>query len=389
MGISQKDVGSRPLRILHVVGGMDRGGLETWLMHVLRTIDRTRFTMDFLVHAAQPCAYDEEIRALGSRVIYGGDHHSLWGYKKRFDEVLALHGPYDVVHSHVAYFSGRVLRLAAGQGVRVRIAHSHSDRAAREAKFGIKRRLYVQLMQRMIRRFATAGLAASEPAAASLFGANWASERSVEVVHCGLDFSPYAEPIERAQGREQVREQVRAELGIAPDALLIGHVGRFEAPKNHAHLLEVARSLRRREPRAWLLMVGDGALRADTERRASEVGLDQVVFAGVREDVPRLLRAMDVFVFPSIFEGLGLALVEAQAAGLPCVISQSIPQEADVVPELVCRMGLEQQAGLWAEAVLQMAARPRPSARQAHRVVANSSFCIAQSVENLVRIYGR
>jgi len=183
---------------------------------------------------------------------------------------------------------------------------------------------------------------------------------------------------------------VRGELGIAPDAFVIGHVGRFFEPKNHSFLLEVTAEAAKREPRTVLLSVGDGPLRSQIEQKAISLGIrERVIFTGARADVFRLMQgAMDLFVFPSLFEGLGLALIEAQAAGLPCVISDVIPQDADVVPPLVRRMPLSAMPAAWVNAILaDKSATLVPNQRECMQLLEQSTFNITASVAALEELY--
>jgi glycosyltransferase involved in cell wall biosynthesis len=362
------------IRILHAVGGMNRGGIETWLMHVLRGIDRRRFQVDFLVHTEQACAYDEEARALGSRIIPCAHPHRPWRYLRDLDRVLREHGPYDVVHSHLHRFSGIVLRAAEGRGVPIRIAHSHVagiDRAA-----GPLRRGYLRLAGRWVQRHATLGLAASVQAAQDLFGERWRDDPRWRVLVYGIDLSPFTVAPERPR--------VRAELGIAPDAVVLGHVGRFEPQKNHGFLLDIMAAARRIDPRVRPLLVGDGPLRPQMERRAAKLGL-RATFTGSRPDVPRLMQgAMDAFVFPSRFEGLGLVLVEAQAAGLPVITSDVVPPEATVADQAVRRVSLSESPEVWARAAL--AARP-PDRRGCLSAVTASPFNLVATIDRLLTNY--
>jgi glycosyltransferase involved in cell wall biosynthesis len=183
---------------------------------------------------------------------------------------------------------------------------------------------------------------------------------------------------------------LRARLRLPVDALVVGHVGRFVAEKNHGFLVEVAAAALKLDPRVWLLLVGDGPLRGEIERRVGALGIgERVIFAGERDDVPAILgAAIDMLVFPSSHEGLGLVAIEAQAAGLPCLIADRVPREADVVPALVSRLPLEEAPALWARRALDIAAAPRMGRAEALAAVVGSTFNIALSVREIARIYG-
>ena len=372
------------VRVLHVLGGLDRGGVETWLRHVARRIDRDSFQVDFLVHTERKCAYDDEVTALGSRIVSCPHTRRPLRYARRFRQVLADLGPFDVVHSHVHSYSGYVLWLARQAGVPVRIAHSHNDTARERSNAGLGRRLYLQLMGRCIQSHATAGLACSSQAAAALFGPKWQGDGRWQVLLYGIDLEPFEQ-----HGPED-RATVRAELGIEPDAFVVGHVGRFVEQKNHELLLRIAGQLQQEAPDVHLLLVGDGELRDRMKQMCTELGLsEKVTFAGLRGDVPRLMvNAMDAFLFPSLFEGLGLVLVEAQAAGLPCIFSDVVPREAEVIDPLTHRLSLSQPVDEWAEAVLD-ARRTGPGIDrlQALEQVRNSPYSIATSVGRLQGVY--
>jgi len=372
----------RPIRILHVVGGMNRGGVETWLMHVLRHIDRDRFQMDFLVHTEKPCPYDDEARVLGSKIIPCLSPSKPWLYARNFKRILREYGPYDIVHSHVHHFSGYVLYLAKQAGVPVRIAHSHNDTSAIDAKAGLHRQLYLSLTKWSISRCSTVGLGCSCNAVADLFGAAWKTDTRWQVLDYGVDLKPFYDRVDSIG--------VRAEFGIPADAFVIGHIGRFETQKNHLFLLKIAAEVAKQELKMHLLLIGDGSLRSDIEQKVVQMGLsDRVTFAGNRSDVPRLmLKAVDVFLFPSLHEGLGLVLIEAQAAGLPCIFSDVVPEEADLVRPLLQRISLSKSASIWAEAV--RSARSDASAisqRDALAIVENTPFNIAASVKKLTEVY--
>ncbi|MHB8647541.1 MAG: glycosyltransferase [Thermomicrobiales bacterium] len=372
----------RPIRILHVLGMMERGGAETWLMHILRMIDRDRYQMDFLVHVTEPQDYDDEIRALGSAVILCPHTRQPLRYAREFARILKEHGPYDVVHSHVHQYSGLVLRLAKRAGVPVRIAHSHLDASAYEAHASPQRKAYLRLMRHWIDRNMTAGLSVSNQAATDLFGPDWERDPRHRMLFCGIDMEPF--------NQYACRAAVRAEMGIPEGAFVVGHVGRFTTQKNHVFLLAIAAELLASEPDTRFLLIGEGELRAEMEERAARLGIaDRVIFAGSRSDVPRLmLGAMDVFLLPSLYEGLPLVLMEAQAAGLPSLFSDTISCEADIVSPLAYRRALAETPRAWAEALRAIrAAGPTITREEAHAVAAATPFNVRTSWNLLERVY--
>lgn len=371
-----------PIRILHVVGGMVRAGTETWLMHILRNIDRNAFQMDFLVHTNQECDYDAEIRALGSKVIPCLNSSQPWLYARNFSRILRENEPYDIVHSHVHHFSGLVLWLAKRAGIPVRIAHSHLDSSVVESNSGLKRSFYTGLSKALIGKSATVGLGCSKYAAIDLFGKNCQTDSRWQVLYCGIDLAPFAQTVDS--------QSIRSELGIPEDAFVIGHVGRFEEQKNHKFLIEIASEIAKQEALFRLVLLGEGKLRQQIEQKVIQLGLDEkVIFAGTRSDIPRLmLGAMDVLLFPSLYEGLPVVGLEAQAAELPLVISDVVSPELDQAKWLIHRLNLSQPASVWAQTVLSIRDRKSKVAySNKSNVLESSQFNIRQSKHKLTNIY--
>jgi glycosyltransferase involved in cell wall biosynthesis len=360
------------VRILHVVGKLDRGGAETWLVQTLKHIDRSKYQFDFLVHTEEPGAYDDEVRALGSRIIPCLKPANPVKYARNFLRVLKEHGPYDCVHSHVHHFSGYVMALAAMGHIPMRIAHSHT--AHRESTAPVKRKAYLRSMEMLVRAFATNGIAVGIEAGNSLFPKDWRSDSKWLLQPIGID-------LEQFQVKRD-RKEIRKALGIKDGAILVGHVGRFVEAKNHSFFVEVAEELVRSRESVQFLLVGEGPLREKVARMVDARGLlGQFIFTGIRSDVPDLLDAMDIFLFPSLYEGLPLALLEAQAAKLPCVASTGVTPDADAGLGLLTRLALSEGKTAWADAVWRVIPDRNIERGGGHR------YSIQDSVALLVRLY--
>jgi glycosyltransferase involved in cell wall biosynthesis len=338
--------------------------------------------MDFVVQTSQPGLFDQQVRELGALIHVCPVTPNPWAFHTRFRTLLRNSGPYDAVHSHVHHFSGYVLRIAAGENIRTRIAHCHSDTRVKERAEGLARKVYLRLTARMVQRYATLGFACSRPAAADLFGPAWESDRRWHVLYCGIDLAPFQRPADPA---------MRLALGIPATALVIGHVGRFVPSKNHFHLLSVMADLLRVRPASYLVLVGSGPLQSDVTRALHRLGIhDRVLLLGDRPDVPQLMMSvMDVFVLPSYFEGLGLVALEAQAAGLPCILADTIPADVDVSPQLIHRLPLTSPTADWVNAILHAPRATQRPAAAAHALAALAAgpFNIANSVSRLTSFY--
>ena len=336
-----------PVRVLQVVTTMDRGGLETMLMNYYRHVDREKVQFDFLVHRQERAAYDDEIEALGG-TIYRLPRLVPWSraYLSALDAFFDGHPEYRVVHVHQDCLSSVILKVAAKHGVPVRIAHSHNANQDKNLKYPIK-----LWYRRSIPRYATGLFACGKDAGDWMFqGAPY------EIINNAIDAKTHTCDWMK-------RTDVRQQLGIV-DELVVGHVGRFNPQKNHPFLLEIFSALLNREPNAVLLLVGGGEDMPKLQTKAQALGIaEHVRFLGVRSDVADLMQAMDVFVFPSLYEGLPVTMVEAQAAGLPCIISDKIPPECILTDGLVDVMPLSAKPEVWAERILEKRAFERADRR--------------------------
>ncbi|EJQ54595.1 MULTISPECIES: glycosyltransferase family 1 protein [Bacillus] len=311
-----------PLRVLHVVVNMNRGGAETLIMNLYRNIDRSKVQFDFLT--CKEGVFDKEIVKLGGevhRIPYVTDVGHR-GYIKALNTFFNSHPQYKIIHSHMDKMSGFVLRSAKKARVPVRIAHSHST----SSEGGAIAKIYKWYAGAFITSCATHFLACSVAAAQWLFANR---ESATKILKNGIECDEFT-------FNPDIRAQVRKELNLHGDVFVIGHVGRFAHPKNHTFLIDIFAQLIEYRPNSILLLVGDGPLRLEMKKKVEKLNLtDKVKFLGIRSDINRLLQAFDTFIFPSIYEGLPVTLIEAQGAGLPCIISDTITQDVDLGLNLV------------------------------------------------------
>lgn len=355
------------IRVLQVVTYMGRGGLESMIMNYYRHIDREKIQFDFLVHRQERAAFDDEIESLGGR-IYRLPRLVPWSknYLSALNHFFDEHSEYKVIHVHQDCLSSVILKVAAQHNVSVRIAHSHNANQDRNLKYPIK-----LWYRRSIPQYATNLFACGKDAGDWMF-----SRAPYQIINNAIDAAAYSYDTKK-------RIEMRQKLGLR-DELVVGHVGRFNPQKNHPFLLDIFATLLKKEPNAVLLLVGGGENMPKTQAKAHALGIaEHVRFLGVRSDVADLMQAMDVFVFPSLYEGLGIVLIEAQAAGLPCVVSDTIPREA-YLTDLVVAEKLSSSTEKWADTILQKRDFPRPD-RQSE--IAAHGFDITTEAIKLQEFY--
>lgn len=341
---------TQPIRVLNLFTIMDRGGAETMVMNYYRHIDRTKVQFDFLVHRDRRGAYDDEIEALGGRIyrLFPIYPQNFARYKRELRAFFQAHPEYRIIHSHMSELGYFAFCEAGRQGVPVRICHAHNAPHGFDMKM-IMRTYFKKRMMPHLTHLFMCGMESGR----WLFGPQ--NEDRFIMLNNAIDAAAYTyTPAKRAAARQA--------LGLA-DELTIGHVGRFNPQKNHPFLLEIFAALLKKEPNAVLLLVGGGDDMPKMQEKARALGISEHVrFLGVRSDVAELMQAMDVFVFPSLYEGLGIVLIEAQASGMPCVVSDTIPQEA-YLTELVIAEKLSAPAEKWAEQILEQRNIPRTDRR--------------------------
>ena len=325
------------IRVLQVVNDMRRAGLETMLMNYYRNIDRNEVQFDFLTHRPYDGAYDEEIDRLGGKIyhaprLYPQNYPQYFKYMKAFFEE---HPEYRIIHSHIDSMSFFPLLAAKKSGVPIRVGHSHNSKLDRDMKYPIK---YFAL--KGMPKVANVYFSCGELAGKFMWG-----NAEFKVIHNAIDLN-------RFRYDKLLRIDVRRKLNISKDAFVIGHVGRFNRVKNQLFLLDIFKEVLKAKSNSVLILIGKGEHEEKIKNKIHELNLDNNVIVLVdRADVNELYQAMDIFVMPSIFEGLPVVGVEAQANGLACIFSENISSEV-ILTNNAERCPLADNAKEWADKIL-------------------------------------
>lgn len=364
----------KSLKILHVVGAMNRAGTETMLMNIYRNIDREKVQFDFISYSPHEAHYDQEIMELGGRVIRLSKTYSI----KEIYNAIVKYGPYDAVHSHTLFHCGIANIAAFMAGIKVRIAHAHTTL---DKSNSFLRKIYINTMRVLISTLSTKLLACSKGAGEYLFGTKSLTRNKYSYFPNVIDYSLFL-----SKPNDEVNHFKKQE-GIE-DGIVIGHIGRFMEAKNHEFLLKIMKCLIKRIPTIKLLLVGDGELKQQIEDQAKEEGLiENIIFVGIRHDIHTMLHSMDIFVFPSLYEGLGLVLLEAQASGVPCIVSEAIQPEADLELDLISRHSLSDGPEIWANTILNEVNKKEKNIQLITNSFERSEYSIQLGVSKLMSIY--
>lgn len=333
------------IKILQVIGIMNRGGAETMIMNLYRTIDKTKIQFDFVVHTTEIGAFDNEIEAYGGKVFhcpkYDGKNH--FQYKKWWDNFFARNSEnYKIVHGHIGSTASIYLSIAKKYGLYT-IAHSHNT----DGKQSLKNYLY-KLMSYNTRHIADSFFACSYVAGVDRYGKHIADNSSkFTVLKNAID-------TEQFLFNADFRNEIRSEFDIAEDKIVVGHIGRFNIQKNHKFLADIAYETLKKNDNIVFMFVGDGDLKDDIENKINSLGIQKnVIFTGVRSDVNKFYQAFDLFLFPSFFEGLPVTLVEAQASGLKCLVSDRITDEVSIT-DLIVYKSIDDSAESWADEIFKV-----------------------------------
>lgn len=341
-------------------------------MNVYRNVDRNKIQFDFLVFHSAHEYYEDAIKRLGGRVYHVPvmENGNLVRRKRMINSFFDEHSDYAAIHGHMAALGNDYLYAAERHGIERRFSHSHI------ADFEhTPRNIVKQVFQKGFGNHATLRLACSRAAGEFMYPG-----QDYIVINNGID-------INRFTFNESRRKRFRERLGLSADAMLVGHVGRFELMKNHTFLIDVFKELAKENSNIYLLLAGDGSLRGDIEQKVHKLGLDnRVLFLGLIDDMPSFYDSLDCFFMPSLFEGLPFAAIEAQCSGLPCVLSNRITDEV-AITNLVSYLPLETNASTWADCILGMLDNSVSKRSCYAEQVAKAGYDIRDVANELTRLY--
>lgn len=331
---------NEPIRIAQIIGKWLGGGVESVVMNYYRHIDRSKIQFDFICDEDSTNIPYEEIEGLGGRVILVPPYQHVFRYQKELKKIFKKE-QYTIVHSHINALSIFPLYVARKTEINVRIAHSHSTTNKKEWKKNIVK----NMLKHFSKVYATDYFSCTEHAGRWLFGNETFDKGEVYVLNNAIDLSKF-------KYNEQIRRIKRKELGIDENTFVIGHIGRFVPQKNHQYLIKIFSELHKKNKNSILVLVGQGPLQDAIQEKVNKMGLaNSVKFLGQREDVNELYQVFDIFLLPSLYEGLGVVLIESQCAGCFSITSSEVPSVVKVTP-FIEFINLSESPKVWAEAII-------------------------------------
>lgn len=329
-----------PIRIAQIIGKWVGGGVEAVVMNYYRNIDRSRVQFDFICDEDSTNIPYDEIEKLGGKIILVPPYQNIFKYKKKLKEILQEEN-YKIIHSHINTLSVFPLYVAKKVGIPIRIAHSHSTTNKKEWK----KNLLKMCLKPFSKLYATHYFCCSELAGRWLFGNKKYDQGKVILLNNAID-------LEKFVYNENIREDKRKELKITNETLVVGHIGRFVNQKNHEKLVDIFYEVHKQNNNSVLLLVGQGPLLEKIREKVKKLKLeDSVIFLGQRNDVAELYQAFDVFLLPSLYEGLPVVGIEAQASGLLCIFSDSMTKEVKIL-DTTQFLSLSMESKIWSNILM-------------------------------------
>ena len=358
------------LRVLHMIGGLNTGGSQSLVLNLYKAINRDEIQFDFIIDEPSQLFYKPIIEELGGKIFtmpkFNGKN--FFTIKKAYKQFFKEHPEYKILHSHVRSYASLYIPVAKKFGVKT-IIHSHNTSNG----VGMQS-LFKKIMQIPLKRQADYLMSCSTIAGEWLFGKKACKKDNYIFVPNALNLSDFAY-------NEQARAEIRAEFNIE-DKFVIGNVGYFKEQKNHPFLIKFFNEIAKLKKDAVLLLVGQGELRPQIEKMVKEFNIeDKVIFAGVRGDVYKIYQAMDVFAFPSLWEGLPVTVVEAQASGVPCFISNTITKDIHIT-ELIHALPIT-NTSVWVESILNCDVKRKDCSMQ----IKERGFDVNELAKSLTEFY--
>lgn len=366
--------GRKMKRVLCVLSSMNAGGAETFLMKIYRQLDKSKYQMDFCVNIFEKGFYDDEINQMGGKIFHiPSKSENIKEFKRQLFDIVKSNR-YEYVLRITSNTMGFLdLKIAKKAGARVCVARSSNS----NDPGGLYAKIAHFLGRLLYSRYLDVKIAPSDLAAMYTFGKYEYYKGNVKILHNAVDLSVY-------DYDEVARYEIRNQFNIPKNSIVIGHVGRFVTQKNHSFLVDIFQKYHSIHNNSVLMLVGNGTLENDVTDKVHKLGLqDNVIFTGIRNDIPQLLSAMDVFVFPSLYEGMPNTVIEAQATGLPCVISDTITKEANITG-VVNYVSLTESPKQWAQKLLDCVSSQRLDTRNTFLAKKYDIESVAEEFEKIV-----
>lgn len=363
-------------RVLHVVGGMNIGGTETMLVNLYRKVYK-EIAFDFISYYEEEGYYDKEIIELGGNIIRLNSPKTIGLFKSIKELKNVIKGNYDIVHIHTLFNCGIGALAAFLGGAKIRISHAHTTL---DTDNSFIKRIYIAIMRTLIKFFSTNYFACSNSAGKYLFGENIVKNNNYKVIPNYIAYEKFMN-IKSDDG-------IRQELNIDKKDIIVGHVGRLIDAKNHSFLLDIVSEMINKNPNIKCILVGDGVLREQIEEKILKLNIQNNVYLlGIRDDVDKIMKEFDLFIMPSIYEGLGLVLLEAQVSIVPCLVSEAIQPEADLGVGLVKQLNLSDGILKWAEEAEKIISNKNKSNINIAKAIKDKHYDLNSILDNLLSVY--
>jgi len=361
-----------PIRILNLFTNMNRGGAETVVMNYYRHIDRSRVQFDFMVHREKRGTFEDEIESLGGKVFRMPPIKitTLQRYKENLKEFFTQHKEYRIIHGHMSELGAFAYKAAKDAGIPIRICHAHNTRMETDRKTLFRLYLIWLCKKHITHRFSC-----GKNAARWFYGDQ--NQEEIVIMNNAVDSKTFRFDATKSQ-------QIKKELGIE-DKLAIGHIGRFNTQKNHEFIIEIFKEIHDIDNQTVLLLAGEGELQERIKQKVKMLGIENsVMFLGMRNDIESLINGFDVFLLPSLFEGLPVTLIEAQSNGLKCFVSQNVPTESNLTGNVEF-ISLNKKASYWGEKIL--SCKAGYERKNFSQEIERSGFEITKEAPKLCELY--